>query len=78
MPKRTLAVLFALASLTVVSSASAEDKDVKTMKPIIIIGRPARPSVTVEVNRVKPEIKLADLQDPKVEQIMRAAAKAPF
>jgi hypothetical protein len=48
------------------------------MKTINIVGNAKRPSVVIEVSRAKAEIKLADLQDPAVEKIIRAASKAPF
>jgi hypothetical protein len=51
---------------------------VKVLQTVVVFGARNRPSVAIEVTRAKPEIKLADLSDPKVEQIMRAAAKAPF
>ena len=37
-----------------------------------------RPSVVIEVTRAKPEFKLADLADPAVEKVLRAATKSPF
>jgi hypothetical protein len=88
MTKRAIAVVLAslatLASLAFASSASADEKagpDVKgvyTLKVTTIYGRQAKPSVVVEVSKAKPEIKLADLQDPAVEKIIRAGTKAPF
>lgn len=79
MPKRTLTVLLGLASLAIAASASAEETaSVTTLKTTVVVGRHVRPSAAIEVARAKPEIKLKDLQDPKVEKIMRAAAKAPF
>jgi len=52
-----------------------------TLKPTTVVGRYKRPSVVIEVTRAKPEVKLADLADPAVEKIIRAAssnARAPF
>ena len=69
----------ALVSLTLAGSASAEETgNITTLKTIVVLGNRVRPSAAIEVVRAKPEIKLKDLQDPKVEKIMRAAAKAPF
>jgi hypothetical protein len=78
MTKRTLAVLLATASLAVVSTASADEKGTITLKPTTVVGTHRRPSVVIEISRAKPEIKLPDFQDPAVEKIVRAAAKAPF
>ncbi|MDB5215847.1 MAG: hypothetical protein JWO86_3774 [Myxococcaceae bacterium] len=79
--KRMLAGLLAVASLAIVSAASA-DETVKpgtiTLKPTTVVGSYKRPSVVIEVARAKPEIKLADLADPAVEKIVRAATKSPF
>ncbi len=49
-----------------------------TLKLTTVVGNPKRPSAVIEVARAKPEIKLADLNDPAVEKIIRAASKAPF
>ena len=79
MSKRTFAVLVAVASLAVASTAAAEEKgNVTTLKTTVVVGRYVRPSVVIEVARATPAIKLKDLNDPKVEKILRAAAKAPF
>ena len=79
MTKQVLMALSVLGLVTLCGSASAEEKDnVTTLKTIIVVGNRARPSAAIEVSRAKPEIKLKDLQDPKVEKIMRAAANAPF
>ena len=63
-----------VASLSVASAASADE----TLPTITVVGTHRRPTVVIEVTRAKPEIKLKDLQDPKVEMIVRAAATAPF
>jgi hypothetical protein len=79
MTNRTLAILLAVASMVVATSASAEEKgSTITLKTTTVVGNYKRPSVVIEVSRAKPEIKLADLQDPAVEKIVRAASKAPF
>jgi len=78
LPKRALLVLLGLASLAVASSAAADEKGTITLRPTTVVGNAKRPSVVIEVSRAKPEIKLADLQDPAVEKIVRAASKAPF
>ena len=76
---RSLGIAFvAVASLGIASTASAEEKGTFTTKTIHIVGNATRPSVVIEVSRAKAEIKLADLQDPAVEKILRAASKAPF
>ncbi len=80
---RALSVLFAIAALTAASSASADDTTATkpgtiTLKTTTVVGRNIRPSVTIEVTRARPEIKLSDLSDPAVEKIIRAASKAPF
>jgi hypothetical protein len=62
--------------------ASADETSAKpgtvTLKPTTVVGRAKRPSVVIEVTRAKPDVKLADLADPAVEKIVRAASKAPF
>jgi hypothetical protein len=82
MSMRSFALVVVTASLAVVSvasTASAEETAGATTLPITTIyGRRAKPSVIVEVSKARPEIKLADLQDPAVEKIVRAASKAPF
>jgi len=85
MTKRTLAVLLAVASFAVASyarPAAADETSAKpgtiTLKTTTVVGRYKRPSVVIEVTRAKPEVKLADLADPAVEKIIRAASKAPF
>jgi ribosomal protein L7/L12 len=79
MTKQVLMALSVLGLVTLAGSASAEEQaGVTTLKPITVVGKRVRPSVAIEVARAKADIKLQDLQDPKVEQIMRAAAKAPF
>jgi P pilus assembly chaperone PapD len=76
---RSLGIAFAvIASLAVASSASADEKGSLTLKTTTVVGNAKRPSVVIEVSRAKAEIKLADLQDPAVEKIVRAASKAPF
>ena len=82
MSKPTFAILVAVASLAMVSTprraAADEAPGTITLKTTTVVGAHRRPSVVIEVTRAKPEIKLKDLQDPKVEKIMRAAANAPF
>lgn len=76
-----LAVASALVSLAVVSPAAADETakpGTITLKPTTVVGSYKRPSVVIEVTRAKPEIKLADLADPAVEKILRAATKSPF
>ena len=80
-----LVVLASLALVSLASTASADEKADKaekagtiTLKTTTVVGNAKRPSVVIEVSRAKPEIKLADLQDPAVEKIVRAASKAPF
>jgi hypothetical protein len=76
---RSLGIALAvIASLAVASSASADEKGTLTLKTTTVVGNAKRPSVVIEVSRAKAEIKLADLQDPAVEKIVRAASKAPF
>ena len=84
MPTRPLAVVLGLVSALAVGAfsqrASAEETagNVTTLRTTLVVGRNFRPSAAIEVARAKPEIKLKDLQDHKVEEILRAAAKAPF
>ena len=70
----------AVASLAVVSSASADEVTVGsyTMPVTTIVGRVPRPSVVIELSRAKAEVKLADLHSPTVEKILRAGSKDPF
>ncbi|MEO7092642.1 MAG: hypothetical protein ABI175_05285 [Polyangiales bacterium] len=69
-----LAAGLCVASLSLSSVASADE----TLPTITVVGAHRRPTVVIEIARAKPEIKLKDLQDPKVEKIVRAAATAPF
>ena len=84
MSKRSVLAVLAVALLTSVAGQAAADEKaapqrrVFTLPPITVVGNPPRPSVVIEVARAKPEIKLANLQDPAVEKIIRAAGKAPF
>jgi hypothetical protein len=73
-----LAALATLVVATTTSTARADEKGTITLKTTTVVGSAKRPSVVIEVSRAKPEIKLADLQDPAVEKIVRAASKAPF
>jgi hypothetical protein len=74
-----LAGLVTSALVAFAGPASADETaSVTTLKTVVVVGNRARPSAAIEVARAKPEIKLKDLNDPKVEKIMRAAAKAPF
>jgi hypothetical protein len=69
------------ASLTIASSAAADETGkpgTTTLKPTTVVGAHKRPSVVIEVTRAKPEIKLAELADPAVEKVLRAATKSPF
>jgi len=75
---RLVLASLAIASLAAASTASADEKGTQTLKVVNVVGNARRPSVVVEVSRAKAEIKLADLQDPAVEKIVRAASKAPF
>ena len=76
---RSLGVaLTVIASLAVASAARADEKGTQTLKTVNVVGNARRPSVVIEISRAKAEIKLADLQDPAVERIVRAASKAPF
>lgn len=84
-PNRTfsglLAVASAVVSLAVVSPAAADETakpGTITLKPTTVVGSAKRPSVVIEVTRAKAEIKLADLADPAVEKVLRAATKSPF
>ncbi len=74
--------LVTLASFAVASAfaapARADEKGTQTLKVVNVVGNARRPSVVIEISRAKAEIKLADLQDPAVEKIVRAASKAPF
>ena len=76
---RSLGIAFAvIASLAIPSAARTARADEQTLKTINVVGNARRPSVVIEISRAKAEIKLADLQDPAVEKIVRAASKAPF
>jgi hypothetical protein len=84
-PSRTFSRLFAFAasvvSLAVVSPAAADETakpGTITLKPTTVVGSAKRPSVVIEVTRAKAEIKLADLANPAVEKVLRAATKSPF
>ena len=60
--RRILLVLtVGLASFALPATASAEE----TMKEIKIYGRPARPMVTIEITREKPNLGLRPLVPPK-------------
>jgi hypothetical protein len=60
---RRIVLLFAvgLAALVLPTTASADE----TMKPITIVGRPAKPSVVIEIKRESPNIGLRPLTPPK-------------
>ena len=79
---RALGIAFAgIASLAIpwaARTAHADEKGTQTLKTVHVVGNARRPSVVIEISRAKPEIKLANLQDPAVEKIVRAASKAPF
>jgi hypothetical protein len=87
-PNRTFSGLLAVASAVVtlaVVSPAAADETAKpgtiTLKPTTVVGSAKRPSVVIEitqVTRAKAEIKLADLANPAVEKVLRAATKSPF
>jgi len=68
----------ASADETAANGANGTHPGTITLKPTTVVGHPKRPSVVIEVARAKPEVKLADLADPAVEKIVRAASKAPF
>ena len=77
--KHAVLAFAALGLVTLAGSASADETaSVTTLKTVVVVGHRARPSAAIEVARAKPEIKLKDLNDPKIEKIMRAAANAPF
>lgn len=79
--KHALATLLAVACLALVSTAAADETAKPsriTLKLTTVVGTYKRPSVVIEVTRAKPEIKLADLADPAVEKVLRAATKSPF
>ncbi|HSO35558.1 MAG TPA: hypothetical protein VLT33_23680 [Labilithrix sp.] len=78
MRRISLAVGLCLASFLLASVAAAEETGSVTLKTTTVVGTYRRPTAVIEVARAKPELKLKDLQDPKVEKIMRAAANAPF
>jgi hypothetical protein len=67
-----------LASLGLSSVALADEHGVVTLKPTTVVGTHRRPAAVIEIARAKPEIRLKDLTDPKVEKVLRAAATAPF
>ncbi len=77
-PAGVLAVGLCLASLSAGPLAAADEAGSVTLRAITVTGTHRRPAAVIEVARAKPEIKLKDLQDPKVEKIMRAAANAAF
>ena len=81
----SLSLALGIAVVSLAAQASADESvpvtkpsNTITLKTTTVVGSYRRPSVVIEVSRAKPEIKLADLQDPAVEKIVRAAAKAPF
>jgi len=76
--RASLAIGVCLASLSLASVAAADETGSVTLRTTTVVGTYHRPSAVIEVARARPEIKLKDLQDPKVEKIMRAAANAPF
>ena len=77
--KHAVLAFTALGLVTLAGSASADETaSVTTLKTVVVVGNRARPSACIEVARAKPEIKLKDLNDPKIEKIMRAAANASF
>lgn len=61
MKKSLLTVALVVSAVLVPSLASAEE----TMKPITIVGRPAKPSVVIEIKRETPNIGLRPLAPPK-------------
>ena len=78
MRKLVLSALFAVFVMAVAGSASADERGSYTMPVTTIVGRVPRPSVVIELSRAKAEVKLADLNSPSVEKILRAGSKDPF
>jgi hypothetical protein len=60
-PRPLLPLAIVAAALLVPTLASAEE----TMKPITIVGRPAKLSVVIEIRRETPNIGLRPLVPPK-------------
>ena len=82
MGKHVLSVLSIVALVAVSATASADETVSKPgfiqLKTTVIEGRYPKPSVVIELSRPRPQVKLADLSEPAVEKILRAAEKAPF
>ena len=59
------ALLIIAASLFLPAIASADETNVKTMDPVVVVGRPARPMVIIEIKRETPNLGLRPLVPPK-------------
>jgi hypothetical protein len=82
MGKHALMALSVVGLVAVSGTASADETVSKPgfvqLKTTVIEGRYPKPSVVIELSRARAQVKLADLSEPAVEKILRAAEKAPF
>ena len=81
--KPTTMVLVALATLTISSAASAQDKPkaqpgVLQVGEITIVGRVQKPIASVDVSKIQPKLTLAELRQPFLDRIEEAIRHDPF
>lgn len=83
MASKWTAALGLLASLTIASSAAAQDKKaggrgVITLAEVTITGRIQKPIAAVDVSRIAPKLTLAELRQPFLDRIEQAIYSDPF
>lgn len=74
----------ALVTLAFTATARAEEKAAKSAQPaaitieMVVTQRVPRPQAAVDVSRVAPSRRLADLKQPLLERVETVIDKAPF
>jgi hypothetical protein len=74
---KSLAILAALAFVTLASSARADNTTI-VLKDFIVHGRVARPMAVTEVTKLPMQTTVSELRQPFVQRVEQAVQSKPF
>lgn len=74
---KSVALLAALAFVSLASSARADDKTI-VLKDYVIYGRAARPMAVTEITKLPMQTTVTDLKQPFVQRVEQAVQSNPF
>jgi hypothetical protein len=76
---RKLVVGGAVAAVMIFSGASAHAEGrVIRLGDLVVYGRPQKPLVTVEVNKISPAMTMTELNQPLADRVETATTRDPF